>query len=563
MRSGIKRLLTIGGVALLIAALLFAFLPRTTISVDKGIVSISLEQNVARAQSAKTPIFISGAEAGIVTVGATGLTPVWTYASGATISTTIYHNGLRSYRFNLSAAAGSMSRPLGVQRAIATIAIRFDTLPNGNITWISFANASASPVIGYNNSTNQIYARVGAGTVRYYTPTISTGVWYVIDIDANTSANPYTMDWRVNGVAQTQATSATAAANMTTFAIGASSSITADVYFDDIILSNTAADYPLGNSADDGYSVKVLGFSPNADGVHDFTANDFIRNAAGGSFLLGDTDGYTYIDERPLNGGDFVNNAIERASNTKYMQFAFEDTTEAGNAIGLEVVSAQHAAATQADNATLNLNDGGSISAVYTLSDISQTSLIFNSKQFATAPSTGAWTPTKINALMMRFGYSTDATPDAYLDGTILEVAWAVVAGGTPAITVDPSSYNFGVVQASSTPSTVTNYFTIDNTSTMITNNTVSVTTATWSGGVTWTHSDTATAGVNTAGLLANKNGTWGVSDVIVKYDTPNTLAASQAASTDWYFGLKLITPTSFTDGVQKQIITRITASAA
>ena len=130
-------------------------------------------------------------------------------------------------------------------------------------------------------------------------------------------------------------------------------------------------------------------------------------------------------------------------------------------------------------------------------------------------------------------------------------------------ITVSPTTYDFGVIATSATPSTTTTYFTITNSSSVATDNTIAVTTATWSGGVTWTHSDTATAGADTAGMKANKGGTWGTGDVIVKYASPEILAASQTANTDWSFGLQLLAPTSFSDGVQKSIIVRVTATQA
>lgn len=134
---------------------------------------------------------------------------------------------------------------------------------------------------------------------------------------------------------------------------------------------------------------------------------------------------------------------------------------------------------------------------------------------------------------------------------------------GIISITVDNPTYDFGAILENTTPSTTTNYFTIDNTSTVITDNTIGVTTATWSGGVTWTHSDTCTPAANTAGLKANKEGTWDTGDVIVKFTSPDILADDQAADTDWSFGLKLYAPTSFTDYVQKSIIVRITATGA
>ena len=148
----------------------------------------------------------------------------------------------------------------------------------------------------------------------------------------------------------------------------------------------------------------------------------------------------------------------------------------------------------------------------------------------------------------------------------VLAVADAdVTVTATPAyvaITVLPTSNDFGVVAESATPTTITTYFAIDNTSSVQTDQTISVTTTTWSGGVTWTHSETNIPGVNTAGLRANKGGVWGTGDVIVKNATPNFIAENQAANTDYSFGLGLSAPTSFTDGVEKSIIVRVTAAA-
>ncbi len=154
-----------------------------------------------------------------------------------------------------------------------------------------------------------------------------------------------------------------------------------------------------------------------------------------------------------------------------------------------------------------------------------------------------------------RAGAATSSSQIAYL-------FYLAPEAGAPAITVSPTSYDFQIVYAGVDEQTTTTYFTIDNTSGIQTDQTISVTTSTWAGGVTWTHSDTATAGANQAGLLSNKGGTWGVGDIIVKYSSPNYIAENQAASTDYSFGLKLIAPTSFTDGVQKTIIVRITAAA-
>ena len=191
------------------------------------------------------------------------------------------------------------------------------------------------------------------------------------------------------------------------------------------------------------------------------------------------------------------------------------------------------------------------------------TSTVTNAEATYWAVVTGvtAWTPTKLNDANFKVrAYATlvNNAEVVNLDWLPVEVTYTP---GTPEITVSPTSYDFGVIAESITSNTTTSYFTIDNTSTMQTDQTISVTASSWSGGAGWTHSDTATPGADTAGMKANKGGTWGTGDVIVKNAAPNFIAENQAAVTDYSFGLSLITPTSFTDGIQKSNTVRITAA--
>ncbi len=45
----------------------------------------------------------------------------------------------------------------------------------------------------------------------------------------------------------------------------------------------------------------------------------------------------------------------------------------------------------------------------------------FATKQFATMVGGGAWTLARFNALKARWGYSSDATPDVYCRGIMIE----------------------------------------------------------------------------------------------------------------------------------------------
>lgn len=378
-----------------------------------------------------TPIFICGAECGIETVGSTGLAPHWDSIFGApAVSTAIFHYGLRSYRFNpLVSAARQLDKTISTTRLVGTAAIYFTTLPNGTTALIrAVPTAGSWPTIRFNVATSRLEAWFDDGGGIQAGPVVATGVWYVIDWDFNLSGATATIDWRVNGVVQTQSSFVQASATMTRFDQGVNGNVM-DMYIDDTILSYTAADYPIGAAADDGYSVKVLGFSPDSSGAHSFTAGDFQDNV-GNNIALPDGDVHSFIDEVPITStADYIKQVVVRSDG--YIRFGFEDTGETNNALGVEVVSSQRAAGANS-KAAFNLDDGGTLGTIYPLSTISFDSLIYNTKQFATAPSGGAWTKAKINALAARWGYSTVTTPNPYLDGVILEIGWAVTAPPPP-----------------------------------------------------------------------------------------------------------------------------------
>lgn len=122
------------------------------------------------------------------------------------------------------------------------------------------------------------------------------------------------------------------------------------------------------------------------------------------------------------------------------------------------------------------------------------------------------------------------------------------------------TTYDFGAVIESSVTNTATAYFPIVNSCSVQSDQTISAVTGNWTGGTEWIHSDTATAGIVTAGLSANQEGAWGVGDIIVKNAAPNFIAENQAATTNYSFGLQLYAPTVFHDGAQKTMVVRISA---
>lgn len=126
------------------------------------------------------------------------------------------------------------------------------------------------------------------------------------------------------------------------------------------------------------------------------------------------------------------------------------------------------------------------------------------------------------------------------------------------------SSYGFGTVAVSTTSNTSLTYFGITNTSTVTSNWSLQITNATWTGGATpWTHSDTATAGADTAGLKADRTSPWGGDDVAVPNSTSVVIYGDLSALTDFDFGLSMVLPTSSTVTDEKTNTLEVTVAAA
>lgn len=371
-----------------------------------------------------TPSFISGAETGIVSES-TGNLPAYWYLIGGTpaVVTSPVRSGNYAYYFDANAATNYLQKDTGTTNKVIVMraAIRFGVLPDGDVTVIGFVNAKGYTRLRFidTGGAHQLQLQVNTGTTSTYTPAIVINTWYLIGIEVDSTGTTTYGDWQVDGVSQAQSSYAQATSVNTYFYIGIASAVTADMYVDDIMISYTAADYPLGDG-------KILGFSPNISGTHSFTLGDF-KDTAGTNIAVADTTvAHALVDEVPItSNADYIQQAVIRADG--YVEIGFADTTETVNGRCLQVATSQHSSAAQADKAAMNLNDGGTIAEIYALTDVSETTLFYGYKSFTTAPSGGAWTPAKINAIKVRWGYSTDISPVPYLDGAMIEVEFPIV----------------------------------------------------------------------------------------------------------------------------------------
>jgi hypothetical protein len=373
-----------------------------------------------------TPVFCCGLECGVS--GAH-----FTNVGGASFVTSPVNTGLRALRCNSIGAASLASSPTftATARWIGRLYIRFATLPSGDCTVVSMQGSAASgPNIRFKQSDSKLYAAVDS-TLGASGVSVTTDIWYRIDFDFNVNAaGNDACDIKVDGTACGQAVAIGISGNPTNLWLGGLDSVTHDIYYDDIVLSNTAADYPIGAG-------KVLSFVPAADGAHTFTTTHAIlattgAPTTGGNITSATTTAFGYVNARPIGGG--VADATRMwnqatAASAEYAEVTIEQTTETNPPRAVEVLCIAREASTTGCNSTFKVNDNGTEATVYAMTSPAGNSDEFKTKQFATMPAdSAAWTLARFKGLKLRFGYSSDATPDVYCRGWMVEAEFAVAA---------------------------------------------------------------------------------------------------------------------------------------
>ena len=278
--------------------------------------------------------------------------------------------------------------------------------------------AGGAFVFKWKTATTNIQASIG-GNGAQLSGALSADVWYRIDFRANCGVNPGTIDWAVDGVAQTQVSYAFTASTFNKVEIGDTQvAYTGEIYFDDIAVSITTDDYPIGAGS-------VIGLRPNADGTHVSAAN-IMEFTDGTDIRPGTTTAYTMLDENPwittANDDLIKQSAIEANS---YAEINFTDTTMT-TINGVQVILQYASSGAAANNGKTYILDSDAQSTTVYDGDMSETSAFYKSIQVATPA--GGWTPTYVNSLKARIGYSSDVTDVPYWLAMILEV------DGVPAV---------------------------------------------------------------------------------------------------------------------------------
>jgi len=354
----------------------------------------------------------------------------WTLTGAITFDTTIKRTGNRSLRIQNAAAGANATFAIAGNIAIIRCYLYFSSLPAVDVNLVSVYNSTTH--LGgarFESSDGKIYARSALNDG-------STGIlimvdrWYRIDIKVNTSNNPWTTDVSVDGDNCGQATNPVAATSYDAIFLhrvsAGSSNYTG--YCDDLILSQTLADYPIGNGLIQPYTV-------TSDGTHNIAGGgDFQRGNTAVDILNATTTAFQLIDDVPLPSG-----AVDEADNWRGVAPANAATDYVEGLFGpasgvptpkvapraVEVILAHHQISTTVGQMQVRLNDNGTLDTTFdTGAAAGVTTYRYARKHYASGPA-GAWViggggNGDFTDLRVRF-LAQDANPDQCLDAIMIE----------------------------------------------------------------------------------------------------------------------------------------------
>lgn len=319
---------------------------------------------------------------------------------------------------------------------VARFYIYFTTLP------------TLSEAILATSSGDGLYFNAVAGTLctGHSTLTMETGVsvttgqYYRVDLSIITTDNPHLTNVQVDGNAGTQHSNGAAGGTQGSFDWGSGVAATVNLDIDDWWVSHTSGDYPYGAG-------KVTAHAPTYDGTHAFTITNAKRSAAGstGAITVTSTNVWQVLDDfasaTNLGASDWA--AQETSAAAEYLAIGFASTTDTTNGPrAVQLITVGHHLTTAQANNKLKLLDNGTTALFFNRASSGSSALTYHTTQYASMIGGGAWTKARFDAVQIRWGYSTDANPDVFLDAALIEAEFAEVAAGPTTYVVSATAMN-------------------------------------------------------------------------------------------------------------------------
>lgn len=376
-----------------------------------------------------TPVYLTGFEHGIAAPNANG-TGLCDFVNGVSVGVmSIVSSQANTGTYSLKCAPDGVNT--GYMRwtisgtpnvFVMRFYLRIETAPAGSALLAEAActTSTFNPRIYIDPSTTKIQIRAGGATViASSVQNYTLNQWMCVDLSFNVSANPWVLKAQMDGQ-EFSGNSAQAADTFINTRVGAASSAARVEYYDDIIFSVTAADYPIGPGG-----TEIL--LPTSDGTHNAGTN-IMENQAGTD--IGVVTAYDLIDDIPMTTATtYIRQAAIGTGN--YAEILFGNIQRPDSAIiaarGLlaytseTTTSNRGACIISKDSFSTSTTIWGDPATTSDYSDGSTANLFYKGAILGNVINTNT-----VNALAARMGYSGDATPDPYWVNLAVEVAYAL-----------------------------------------------------------------------------------------------------------------------------------------
>jgi hypothetical protein len=381
-------------------------------------------------------VLCTGFEAGSIagaSSGTSGSKLADSSAGTGTVVSTSPRSGTYCLELSGTAAAANLkwdANTLGSSKTavVATVGVYFPTsLPSADLDLITveLSTGGFDIQVIFQQSTGKIVAVDGANSV--VGPVVSANTWYRIDLRVDVSGANTIVDMAVDGTTYTQASTSNTGTSIFSFALGRLGAQTGTVRYDDVVVSVTAADYPLGNhkvllvKPDTGGTTTEIG---TANATARFTSNGTLDTTHNSANIL------AALSEVPPTIGATASGVHQRTSGvgnavgvpmTTYTLAAGESVS------GLRVLIAGWAASSTANNIEVRAYNGSTETTLFPKADPafdnSTTAPTWIAKMYA-----GVTDQTTLDALVVRLGYSDDVSPVPGAHAIYGEVAVGVSA---------------------------------------------------------------------------------------------------------------------------------------
>ena len=401
-----------------------------------------------------TPVYLTGFEHGVATLTTNG-GGLFNTVSGSTVSVQSTTKNTGSYALKL---AVSSSAPYVVKtltsnaRMVTRVYFYLTATPTDD---------SAAVFVHDTSGANLLYAVVrtdGKFYVGFYTTfaeeqasagTVSLNAWHYVDVNAYCGGTTWTFDWKLDGTTQTSGSYGShSAETFSNINLGSQYvyANTYNMYIDDVVVSNTSGDYPIGPGGTEA-------LVPASDGSHNAGTNCMENNSGTD---IGVTTAYDKINSIPPSSTAYIRQAASGTGN--YAEVLFGDIASTHSAIigAFGILSYTSATTTSNNGGCIISKDSfststtiwGASGALSDYSDGSTSNLYYKSAKLANVTD-----DTTVNALKARVGYSSDVSPNPYWIDLIVEVAYttgastynatATLAGTSSVVTAAKNSISF------------------------------------------------------------------------------------------------------------------------